>query len=149
MVAASCQQGPTPAATFGDLPRAYRDDLLRFALVAAASSAFFITLAIVMRPLPSRSMAGEVSLPEPLPPRSNRMDARLQSNPPGPQVVRALRPRAARPRYELATFEEPAVDVRRAAPARPGRRGNAFTRLLRNILGRPAPATTLKTDPTD
>jgi hypothetical protein len=146
MSAASCCEGPRPAATFADLPRAHRDELLNFALVAAVSSAFFVTLAILARPLPSRSLAARGVLPEPSPARAAALDARLNATGSGPVPTTASRSRSSL-RYELASFRATSAS---AAPAsRRMRRGNAFSRFLRGILGRPASPPALKTDPTN
>lgn len=146
MAAASCCEGPRPAATFADLPRAHRDELLNFALVAAVSSAFFVTMAILMRPLPSRSLAARVDLPESSPSRAVALDTSRDGTPPEPTAVAAPRSRAARPRYQLTAFQSPAAS---GAPAtRRPRRGSVFSRFLRGILGRPSPAPALKSDPT-
>jgi hypothetical protein len=147
MAAASCCEGPRPAATFADLPRAHREELLNFALVAAVSSAFFVTLAILMRPLPSRSLAARVDLPGSSPSRAAALDTRADGTMPDPAAAAAAtRSRGPRARYELAALQAPAAS---GAPAvRRARRGNAFSRFLRGILGRPSPAPTLKTDPT-
>lgn len=146
MAAASCCEGPRPAATFADLPRAHRDEFLNFALVAAVSSAFFITLAIVIRPLPSRSLASRGVLPEPSPARASTLDTWSNAGTPDAGAAATQRARGALPRYELAGLRSHPAS---AAPAlRGARRGNVFSRFLRGIIGRPSPTATLKTDPT-
>jgi hypothetical protein len=150
MVAAACSQGPRPEPVFATLPRAYRADMLRLALVAAASSAFFVTLAILLRPLPSRSLAAHAMLPDPSASRAAALDARMVFATDVPAPPRLRRQRTAHARYELAAI--PAVedaDAPGSLSARPPRRGNVLTRFFRGILGRPAPPLNLKTDPID
>jgi hypothetical protein len=143
MVAASCCEGPRPAVTFSDLPRAHRDELLRFALVAAASSAFFITVALVMRPLPSRSLTTAAALPHHVPPRGMLLEARDSAAPiPAPQRLRA---RVVRARVVEEVADE---STSPALSQLSGRRGNVFTRLLRGVFRRPAAAGALKADAT-
>ena len=131
MVAAPCSEGPRPEATFATLPPAYRQELLRFALVAAASSAFFVTLALLLRPLPSRNLAAHAVLPVSPSPRAAAFNARMSVT-----TDAALRPslrrRAPHTRYEPATVEV----IASAAP--PTRRSNVLTRMFRGILFRPA-----------
>jgi len=57
LTAAACSTGPRPAATFAELPRQHQDEVVRLGFAAAAAVAYFVTLAVLARPIPSRSLA--------------------------------------------------------------------------------------------
>lgn len=145
---ASCCQGPRPAATFADLPRKHQWEMLRFALAATLSIAYFVGAGILVRPLPSRSLAAQVFLPEASVARvaSPEMGSVSSINAPSPRplVERAVRPSAALP---LALPREPLVDVSQAVQVtpRPERRRNIVSRLLRSAF-RGASAVAFKAD---
>ncbi len=146
MTAASCAEGPPPSVRFADLPRQDQGEVLRVALVAAASTAYFITLAILARPLASRSLQGDAALPHPGMARSPILDARLVDDPvpPAGDRTRLARPRAG---LELTSLREPVADEPASAPIAdtPPRRRNVFSRFFRGVLhGFQPPA---KTDP--
>jgi hypothetical protein len=122
--AASCCEGPRPAASYADLPREHRAELLRFTAIAAGASAFFVALLVLVRPLPSRNLAAHVSLPEPPPLRAVSI-APEQMMVDAPRPLR--RPARARAAYRLAAVEETV-----AAPE-PPRRRNVFSRFLRTL----------------
>jgi hypothetical protein len=109
MTGAACAEGPAPVVTFLDLPRHHRNEVLRFALVGAASTAYFVAVAILAAPLPSRSLAANAALPHPGIARSSALEATF--TPPAIDVP-PVRPRAirARPLGALAALREPAGD---------------------------------------
>ena len=61
--AAACFSGPQPPATFADLPKQHQDDMLRLGFVAVMAVAYFVTLAIMTQPIPSRSLVAPSTLP--------------------------------------------------------------------------------------
>lgn len=63
IVAASCCEGPRPCVTFADMPVPHRRDMLVVGFAAAVSTAYFVTLGILLQPIPSRSLAGTVLMP--------------------------------------------------------------------------------------
>src|SRR5262249_12195056 len=106
----------------------HQGEMVRFAGVAAASSAYFITLWILAQPIASRSLLTPTTLPSAPAARSALLDARLtvpvEAPSPRPQRARATLASAT---IELAALREPVGDaVRRAAvPAAPGTRRRA------------------------
>jgi hypothetical protein len=131
--AAQCCEGPRPVASFGDLPRAHQHEMLRFVAVAAASSAFFVTLWILSRPIPSRSLVAHAALPQPLPAQPLAIDLR-----PAAPIETAPRRPAREPRlrasYQLVSAGQ-AIDARAArSAAAPERRRNVFSRFFRTII---------------
>src|SRR5262249_22428267 len=134
LMAAACCEGPQPAGTFSDLPRKHQGEMVRFAGVAAASSAYFITLWILAQPIASRSLLTPTTLPSAPAARSALLDARLtvpvEAPSPRPQRARATLASAT---IELAALREPVGDaVRRAAvPAAPRRPPPPLTPLSR------------------
>jgi hypothetical protein len=135
--AESSRECPTPAPTFGDLPRAHQREILRFAAAAALTTAFFLTLGLLTRWLPSRSLAARAVLPDaeashvalldplPIPPHA-------RPSPRSP-LERAARSRA---KSQLASLREPPGDDTQTAPAttEPGRRRNIFRRLFLGVF---------------
>jgi hypothetical protein len=105
--------------------------MVRLAIVAAASSAYFITLMILSRPLPSRSLLNDAATPKGIGSRPILVDARLTATTP-PARVRA--PRLRRP-VELAALQEPptAIDATPDEVEAPRRR-NVFSRFLRGVF---------------
>lgn len=128
MVAAACVEGPRPKVTFGDLPRQHQEDILRLAVVAVASTAYFITLVVLSAPLASRSLVAHATLPHPGVARSPVLEARVARVEPVSTPRRVLRPR---PDATLAVLREPA-SVSLAARSTPRR--NPFSRFFRGIL---------------
>lgn len=143
MAAASCCEGSRAATTFTDLPRPQQREMMRLALVATVSTAYFITLAVLARPLPSRNLVSRAELPDPATPRTILLAAEAVT-PAATLAPRPMRTRATRPRAEvvLAAYEGPIAgnDPRPAAPLRQQRRGNVFSRFLRTVF-RVQPAT--------
>src|SRR5262249_4505885 len=136
LMAAACCEGPQPAATFADLPRKHQGEMVRFAGVAAASSAYFITLWILAQPIASRSLLTPTTLPSAPAARSALLDARLTvpagAPPPGRQGARALWPAAP---SGPGAFGAPggAAVPRAAVPGGPERRRTAFSRFSRGV----------------
>jgi hypothetical protein len=143
MVAAACSEGPRAQRPFVRLPRAYRQEMLHFALVAAASSAFFVALAMLLRPLPSRSLAAHGRLPASSSTRAAALEARLALATDAPPPPR-LRRRPAPQRSEVAVAAMAADPIPAASPVR---RRNVFSRFFRGMLARTAP--TVKADPVE
>ncbi len=132
MTAASCTEGPRPSVTFSDLPRRYRGEMVRFAIVAAASSAYFVTLVILSRPLPSRSLLNDAALPGGVASRPILLDARLTDLP--APVARVRAPRLRRPVALVALREPPpAIDTVPDEVEAPRRR-NVFSRFFRGVF---------------
>ena len=144
MVAAACSEGPRAKTTGARLPRAYRQDMLHFALVAAASSAFFVALAILLRPVPSRSLAARVVLPAPPSGRVAARDARLAPAADAPQPSRVRRRTVAPAGYQTGAAD---MAADRSTPEQPARRRNVLSRFFRGMLGRPSPS--VKADPVE
>jgi hypothetical protein len=127
LVAAACCESPRPAVTLADLPRVHRDELIRFALVAAAASVFFITVTILLRPLPSRSLASAGALPHQIPP-AGVFPVRLQ-NPSG-----ARPPQTSRRRAESLPAASETVSVEERPTAAPPRRRGGVSRFFRGVF---------------
>ncbi len=129
IVAASCCEGPAPHATFADLPREHQREMMRFAVTAAASTAFFIAVAIIARPLPSRSMAAGATLPTLTAPRDL-----LPRHPP----LREPPPRELRAsvRYQLASVHSTRSRLERRVviAERQEQRRNLFSRFFRSVI---------------
>jgi hypothetical protein len=142
MAAASCSEGARAATTFTDLPRQQQREMMRLALVATVSTAYFITLAVLARPLPSRNLVSTAELPDPAAPRTVLLEA--DSAPVVTLTRRPVRTRTSRPRASvvLAAYEEPIAgnEARPAAPLRAQRRGNVFSRFLRTVFRGQPPA---------
>jgi len=153
IVAASCCEGPRPTATFADMPRKHKSELLRFAFVAALSATFFATLAILARPIPSRSFAANVALPNPVLPRPELRQATLVASidAPSPRPLRThslrTRPSHARAGFQVASLREaPADDVKAGyIPVTQERRSNVFSRFFRTVF-RGTPSAVARTD---
>src|SRR6476469_1168724 len=96
-----------------------------------------------MRPLPSRSLSTAGSLPTRVPPRAALLEARATTDVPSPPLP--LRNRVVRLRAVESVADVTDAPV---GPQVQGRRGNMFTRLLRGVFRRPAPASSLKADAT-
>jgi hypothetical protein len=137
IAAARCHAGPRIEATFADLPDAHQDEMVRFGLLAAASSAFFIALGMMLTPLPSRSLTSFAALPHPVPMRAPLLETRLASTtetiPAAPARPRSVR---LRPSFELAALQAPIATRPTAAPAREERRRNVFSRFFRSLVRR-------------
>jgi hypothetical protein len=136
LVAAACCEGPRPAATFADLPRQHQRQIVRIAAATAAAAAYFIVLAIHVRPVPSRSLLTAAALPNTPPvPRPALLDARpiAAIDPPSSQPGAARAARASG-LYELAAVGKPSADDRATGTtARQERRGNVFSRFFRGV----------------
>jgi hypothetical protein len=146
LVSASGGERPRSAATFADLPAAHRDELIKFALVAAGWSAFLITLALLARPLPSRSLSPAAALPHgTTPPGDALVAARVQ-----PAVD--LRPSQSLRRRSVdaprASYQAVSVEEDDAVPAPAQRRGHAVTRFFRTVFRWTAQPPTAKADGT-
>ena len=144
MVAAKCGADPRPVPTFADLPRQDKRELVRVAIVSAAAAAYFVTLGMLTRPIPSRTLLGGAALPDAPAPRSALLDAhraRRALVDPAPVRVPAAPLAAARVSYEPAAARTPA-GARTRPPARSGRpeRGGFFSRFFRKITGGGQPA---------
>jgi hypothetical protein len=132
MVAAACAEGPAPSVTFSDLPRERQGELARVAMVAAVSTAYFVTVGILAAPLPSRSLVGNGALPDPGGVRPIVLEARLAPTPAPVAPVRSSRVVRSRPdAVTLATLRESAGDAR-PAPTPPRR--NPLTRFFRGVF---------------
>jgi hypothetical protein len=135
--AASCCEGPRPAATFGDLPRAHQREMVRFAVAAALTTAFFLMLGALTRSLPSRSLAARAVPPDAEASHVALLDAR-PITPRGRSSPRSPLERAARsrPTNQLALLSEPPGDDSRTAPAapRPERRRNIVSRFFVGVF---------------
>jgi hypothetical protein len=133
--AASCFEGPRPAASFADLPRKHQHEMLRFAFAGALSTACFVAAGLLARPLPSRSLAAHAALPDATNARAALLDMRpvMSTVPPRrPLAERGVGQPATlqRATVQLASLSEPLAEDSGTVPAppRPERR--------RNILGR-------------
>jgi hypothetical protein len=135
MTAAACAEGPRPRVTFADLPPQHQEELVRLALVAAAATAYFVTLVLLSNPLPSRSLAARAALPDPTGTRPIVLEARLER---ATVDVVPARPRTSRPRpaVGLADLREPVVSTPATSSAP---RRNPFSRFLRGVLHAVAP----------
>jgi hypothetical protein len=136
MAGAACAEGPAPVVTFLDLPRHHRNEVLRFALIGAASTAYFVAVAILAAPLPSRSLAANVALPHPGITRAPAFAAPLT---PPAVAIRSVRPRVARARPDvaLAALRDPATDP---APVPAPPRRNALSRFFHGVFHSLQPA---------
>jgi len=104
IVAASCCEGPRPGVTFAEMPREHRREMLAGAFAAALSTAYFVTLGILLvRPIPSRSLAAPVPMPNPAP-------ADVVSVEPNPIIALAT-PRRERLPRPLAAVRLTSVDA--------------------------------------
>ncbi len=141
MTGAACSEGPAPVMTFLDLPRHQRNEVLRFALVGAASTAYFVAVAILAAPLPSRSLAANVVLEAAFTPPA------IDVLPVHPRVIRA-RPVVAvaalheppddpGPVQALAALDDPAGDP---APTPAPPRRNALSRFFHGVFHSRQPA---------
>jgi hypothetical protein len=130
LVAAACREGPQPRATFADLPQQHKREFVRFAIVAAASTASFIALWALSQPIRGRNLRSDATLPHGAAARSPLLEARLAAPIEVPSPA-PLRPRATRPRatVQLASLREPVVGG--AAPQE--RRRNVFSRFFRGV----------------
>ena len=149
MAAVACAQPPRRTVTFADLPPQHQREVVRVSLAAAATSALFITLAIVTRPIPSRSFVATGTVPyfivTPQPVRIVTApaaaavaslavpDAFTAHNPGGmaPLRVSTVRPRDG---VLLASLREsPDITRSESSPDRKRRR-NVFSRFFRGML---------------
>jgi hypothetical protein len=141
--AASCHTGPRTAATFADLPDAYRADMLRVVLAAAATTACLVLLGALLSRLPSRNLAAPVLLPHPVPARGSLLESHLS--------IASLEasPAPARPRpmrAQAAVALTPAAASPQTSSA-PERKGNIFSRMFRGLTRRNTPAPAIKANP--
>lgn len=137
--AASYCEGPRPVATFADLPRKQQHEMLRFVFAAALSTTYFIALALLARPLHSRSLVGHTALPDATIERAAMLDMRPVASFDPPR--RSLRDHGVKRRatLQLASLSEPLVDDRPTVDdsptvsdsPRPERRRNIFSRFFR------------------
>jgi len=147
--AAACCEGPRPSATFSDLPRKHQDEILRAAVVATAAAAYFITLGILARPIPSRSLRAHAALPAATAPQpvSNQAwaihVADAASRRPTSQPAQTMRP----PEMALAVVPEPVreSDGHSAGSPRVERSRNIFSRFFRGVW-RSVQPTTVRAD---
>jgi hypothetical protein len=109
IVAASCCEGPRPRVTFADMPPRHRRDIFVVGFTAAVSSAYFVTLGILLQPIPSRSLAGTVLMPQTAAVFAQVRDA-------APVVPLSTSPRLVRVR---ATRSRPATEVASTRVRRP------------------------------
>ena len=130
LAAAACAEGPRLEVTFADLPRQHRGELVRFVAVAAASVTYFVTLAMLGAPLPSRSLAAGAALPHAGPSRAPVLEARLAQAAVEPAPLRP-RSSAARPAVRLAALREP---VGGPPSLKSSPRRNPFSRFFRGVL---------------
>src|SRR3954465_15704282 len=109
LTAASCHEGPAPTARFADLPHEHQNEIVRVGLLAAASTAFFIGVGMILTPLPSRNLASHAVLPHAMPVRPAVLEARLTVPAADVAPPRALRGRTVRlrPSIEAATLRMP------------------------------------------
>lgn len=138
MAAAACREGPRRAVTFRDLPEQQQSEVVRLALFAAATTAYFVSAAIAGLPLASRSLAAHATLPAAAQPRVVMVDARAADIVP---VPRAPKKRAAPPRahVEVAALRDPADAEATPSPSTSPRR-NVFSRFFRGLLRSVEPA---------
>src|SRR5262245_9989311 len=133
LVAAAYRQEPQARVTFSDLPRQHQRELVRFAIVAAASTASFIALWALSQPIRSRNLRSDATLPHATTARSPLLEARL-TPPIEARSTTPLRPPVVRPRaaIQLAAFREPDTESNRrvGSAAPPERRRNAFSRFF-------------------
>ena len=133
LTAAACSTGPRPAATFSELPQQHQDEVVRLGFAAAAAITYFVTLAILARPIPSRSLAANAILPNGALQRSALLEG------PPAAVTLSLPSRTAalpdaRPAVELPAAREPDRPT-------PAVRRNPVSRFFRGIWrGVQAPA---------
>lgn len=147
--AASCCEGPRPAATFADLPRAHQREMLRFATAAVLSTAFFLTVGILTRVLPSRSLAARVGVLDASVAHPVMMDMRqastfearpmrpmrehLARRPAGPVADEPLTDQPAA--YEPVTYQPVAYQIPPTTePPPPERRKNIFSRIFHGVF---------------
>jgi hypothetical protein len=136
--AAACCEGPRPCVAFADMPEKHQRDMLFVAFSSALSITFFVTLGILLQPIPSRNLVASVPMPPPLlvsyvtpidPAPVVRLDAPLRRLP---------RPRSLRPlsSVQLASVSgSPASDSRTNASAAGQKpRSNFLGRLVRGVL---------------
>jgi len=134
LAAACCHDAHDTERVHGHLPRAYRAELVRLGLVAAASSAFFIAAPLLLAPLPSRTLTGAVPLAHSGITASPLMalSASTSTSPLPPR--RDLR----RPRATLTAARVEPARFLTSGPS-PERRRNVFSRFFRSFVRRPAP----------
>jgi hypothetical protein len=136
-------EGSWPAATFTDLPRKSQWELMRLAFAATLSTAYFVAAAVLARPLPSRSLAAHIILPEAtvvpaaLPDVSLDASVSLEASVVAPSQLPMLE-RAMRqgPTMKLASLHKPLADDSPMVPAPPRseRRRNIFSRFFRGVF---------------
>jgi len=149
LTAAACSTAPRPqpAATFGELPQQHQDEVVRLGFAAAAAVAYFVTLAVLARPIPSRSLAAHTMLPNGLPQRSallatRTVPARVAPSPLTP-VISDVRPAVQLPaaREQVANAAAPVDSATRDDRPTPAVRRNPVSRFFRGIWrGVQAPA---------
>lgn len=138
IVAASCCEGPRLCVTFADMPREHRRQMLALVFAAALSTAYFVTLGVLMQPIPSRSLAAHVALPHGTISNAALLKASpavlLDAPPRRATRQRTVRPLAA---VQLASASEPVADggrtTTRVAPERERRR-NLLSRFFGGML---------------
>lgn len=120
LVAAACYE-ERPAATSADLPQQLQDARLRVGFITGASVAYFITLAILARPIPSRDIVTSATLLAATSPRSALLERR---------AFDAIDAASPRERPAPAAIADP---VRRAVNAPPPERRNPVSRFFRGV----------------
>ena len=142
IVAAACCEGPRQCVTFADMPPEHRRDMALVAFAAALSTAYFVTLGLLMQPLPSRNLAAQIPLTKPV-----TIHAVVEPNYSIPINAPSRRPahsRAPRPlsAIQLASVSEPAGDTRSdAAAGHRERRSNFLGRFFHTVLRTNRPKT--------
>ncbi len=150
IVAASCCEGPRPRVTFADMPPRHRRDLVVVGFAAALSSAYFVTLGILLQPIPSRSLAGTVLMPHTAAsltqlrdvapvvlPGASRRPLRVRATQPRPVTelasTRGRRPLSA---VQLASYRELPGDGGETRPdgQTGGKRPNLLGRFFHGVL---------------
>jgi hypothetical protein len=100
--------------------------LLQVGALAIGSSAFFLALFVLLRPLPSRSLATHVPVPDRPQPRGITLASAAPPTTDAPRPLR--RPARTRVTYQLASVEASA-----AAPSATERRRNVLSRFFRTL----------------
>jgi len=135
IVAASCCEGTRPCVTFADMPREHQRDMFLVLFAAVLSSAYFITLGLLLQPIPSRSLAAPVLLPNAVVSSGAVVAAAIVRSPdPSPRSRHAAQ--RPLPAIQLASIIElPGGQSRpRAGGAGQQRRRSLAGRWLRGVL---------------
>jgi hypothetical protein len=149
IVAASCCEGPRPCVTFADMPPRHRRDMFVVGFAAALSTAYFVTLGILLQPIPSRSLAGTVLMPHTEASFAQLRDAapvvalsasprlvRVRATQPRSRRLASTRDRRPLSAIQLASYRELPAG---ASDSRPdgtvgGKRPNLLNRFFRGVI---------------